>query len=351
MDVDLVIPPAGQLSAKVIEVEGVSMSYPDPAYPSGEKVLFSNLDFKLEPKEVVGIVGRNGLGKSTLLKVILGMVQPSCGKVTIGQKTDINYVDQNRLQLDDDKTVFEEVGQGTETVQLGEESLGLRAYLRRFLFDDDRINTKISVLSGGERSRVLLAKILKRGGNVLVLDEPTNDLDLNTLRVLEEALSHFEGCALIVSHDRYFLNRVCTGILGFEGEGKLHYQVGNYDYYLEKRQERKKANAMIATKYQSSASENQGVKKQNKTEQPPKLKWAEAKALETIEEDILVAEEMASAKAEEIAHSDFYRNHPNDWQEHEKELKRLQSKVSELYENWENYTVIQTKWDAWKASN
>ena len=139
----------------------------------------------------------------------------------IGARTEINYVDQNRLLLDDEKTVWEEVGSGGEHVTLGEQSITLRAYLRRFLFSEDRINTKISQLSGGERSRVLLAKILKRGGNVLMLDEPTNDLDLGTLRLLEEALVAFGGCVIVVSHDRYFLNRVCTSILAFEGEGRV----------------------------------------------------------------------------------------------------------------------------------
>src|SRR4029077_9211750 len=164
-----------------------------------------------------------------------GQVVPTSGEVKIGARTEINYVDQNRLLLDDAKTVFEEVGEGSEFVRLGDESITLRSYLRRFLFTEERINTKIEQLSGGERSRVLLAKILKRGGNVLMLDEPTNDLDLGTLRLLEEALVAFGGCVIVVSHDRYFLNRVCTSILAFEGGGRVAYSVGNYDYYLEKK--------------------------------------------------------------------------------------------------------------------
>ena len=342
LNVELVIPPAGQLSNKVIDVNEVSMSYPDPKSPNGEKVLFQNLSFKLEPKQRIGIAGRNGLGKSTLLKVILGMIEPTTGSVELGVKTDINYVDQNRLQVDEEKSILEEVGQGTETVQLGNESIGLRAYLRRFLFDDDRINTKISLLSGGERSRVLLAKILKRGGNVLVLDEPTNDLDLNTLRVLEEALVYYDGCALVVSHDRYFLNRVCTGILAFEGEGKLKYQVGNYDYYLEKKAELDSVKT-IATKAKSKPSQ--------RAEQPPKLKWSEEKELETIEDEILVAEESASEKEAEMSSPNFYNDHPNDWQEHEEELKKRKATVAELYAKWERYTEIKTTWDAWKANS
>lgn len=340
MDVDLVIPPAGQLSNKVIEVEGVSKSYP---VPDGEKTLFTDLSFKLEPGERVGVVGKNGLGKSTLLRVILGREESSSGTVELGAKTQINYVDQNRLLVDEEKSIFEEVGQGTETVRLGEETLGLRAYLKRFLFDDDRINTKIRLLSGGERSRVLLAKILKQGGNVLVLDEPTNDLDLNTLRVLEEAIVNFKGAALIVSHDRYFLNRVCSSILGFEGEGKLVYQVGNYDYYLEKKTEREKQFSTTPIKKEKQESPRRAA-------QPPKLKWAEEKELETIEEDILRAEESVAEKEAEMNDPDFYPNHPNDWQEYEAELKTRQQTVTDLYDKWETYTQIKTTWEKWKAA-
>jgi len=185
-------------------------------------------------------------------------------------KTEINFIDQNRLMLDDEKSVFEEVGEGQENVRLGDETIGLRAYLRRFLFTEERINTKINLLSGGERSRVMLAKILKRGGNVLVLDEPTNDLDLNTLRLLEEALLAFRGSVIVVSHDRYFLNRVCTDIFAFEGNGIVDYQVGNYDYYLEK----KAARVATEASYQATAKK---AKPKLRKERPRKLKWAELK--------------------------------------------------------------------------
>src|SRR5205823_11867030 len=157
-------------------------------------------------------------GKSTLLQVNMQQVAPTSCAVELGSRTEIYYVDQNRLLLDDAKTVWEELGEGSEYVRLGDENITLRGYLRRFLFTEERINTKINQLSGGERSRVLLAKILKRGGNVLILDEPTNDLDLGTLRLLEEALVAFGGAVFVVSHDRYFLHRVCTSILAFEGE-------------------------------------------------------------------------------------------------------------------------------------
>ena len=153
-----------------------------------------------------------------------------------GQLTKFNYVDQGRIQLREERTALEEVSDGTEFVIFGDGKISLRSYLKRFLFADDRITTQVKHLSGGERSRLLLARILKNGGNFLILDEPTNDLDLPTLRVLEEALIAFPGTVLVVSHDRYFLNRVCTDVLAFEGDGKIHHSVGDYDYYLEKKQ-------------------------------------------------------------------------------------------------------------------
>src|SRR3954451_20994909 len=228
IDVDLIIPPAPKLANRVIELREVGMEL-------GGCTLFRDLSLNIAAGERLGIVGRNGVGKSTLLKIMLGQLEPARGEVEIGARTEINYVDQNRVMLDDAKTVWEEVGEGSEYVRLGQENITLRGYLRRFLFTEDRINTKIDQLSGGERSRVLLAKILKRGGNVLILDEPTNDLDLGTLRLLEEALVAFKGTVTVVSHDRYFLNRVCTAILAFEGDGVVRYSVGNSDYNLEKR--------------------------------------------------------------------------------------------------------------------
>src|SRR5438132_371751 len=228
LDVELIIPTPPKLANRIIELTDVSVEL-------GGRTLFQYVNLNLVAGERLGVVGRNGLGKTSLLKVILQELPAASGEVEIGTRTQINSVDQNRLLLDDTKTVWEEVGSGGEHVTLGEQSITLRAYLRRSLFSEERINTRISQLSGGERSRVLLAKILKRGGNVLMLDEPTNDLDLGTLRLLEEALVAFGGCVIVVSHDRYFLNRVCTSILAFEGEGRVAYSVGNYDYYLEKR--------------------------------------------------------------------------------------------------------------------
>ena len=199
-----------------------------------------------------------------------------------------------------EKTVWEEVGSGGENVTLGEQSITLRAYLRRFLFSEERINTKISQLSGGERSRVLLAKILKRGGNVLMLDEPTNDLDLGTLRLLEEALVAFGGCVIVVSHDRYFLNRVCTSILAFEGEGRVAYSVGNYDYYLEKRG----APGPVRDSYPTPAEADAEQRKSK--DKPRKLKWKEEREWESMEANILSAENEVSDLEATFAAPDFY---------------------------------------------
>ena len=335
LDIDLIIPQAPKLGNKIIDVRSVGMSYGDEPY------LFSDFSMSLEPKQRLGIVGRNGMGKSTLLKIILGMETPLEGEVEIGIKTDINFIDQNRLLLDEEASVYQEVGEGQENVKLGNETIGLRAYLRRFLFTEERINTKIKLLSGGERSRVMLAKILKRGGNVLVLDEPTNDLDLNTLRLLEEALCAFTGCVIVVSHDRYFLNRVCTDILSFEGDGIIDYQVGNYDYYLEK----KAAREATKTVYKTAPKKN----KQDKKDRPRKLTFAENKELEDIESIILQSEETTAKLETELSDPDLYEKHGDNWQQLETDLKEGKEKTAALYTRWEELEAIKTAYEAEKS--
>jgi ATP-binding cassette subfamily F protein uup len=293
LEVELIIPTPPKLANRIIELRDVSVEL-------GGRTLFYHVNLNLAAGERLGVVGRNGLGKSSLLKVILQELPAASGAVEIGARTQINYVDQNRLLLDDEKTVWEEVGCGGENVTLGEQSITLRAYLRRFLFSEERINTRISQLSGGERSRVLLAKILKRGGNVLMLDEPTNDLDLGTLRLLEEALVAFGGCVIVVSHDRYFLNRVCTSILAFEGEGRVVYHVGNYDYYLEKRG----APGPVRDSYPVPA---RATAEQTKSkDKPRKLKWKEEREWESMETNILSAENEVSDLESTFAAPDFY---------------------------------------------
>ena len=329
LDVELIIPPAPKLANRVIELRGVSVEL-------AGRLLIDDLSLNLTAGERLGIVGSNGLGKSTLLKVMLGEMEPTRGVVEIGARTEINYVDQNRLLLDDSKTVWEEVGEGSEYVRLGEENITLRSYLRRFLFTEERINTKIDQLSGGERSRVLLAKILKRGGNVLILDEPTNDLDLGTLRLLEEALVAFKGNVIVVSHDRYFLNRVCTAILAFEGDGAVQYAVGNYDYYLEKR-----SGAVAGGVEPGSSAERSGAGAPNLSKgKPRKLKWKEERELEGMEATILAAEQEVVRLEQIFAEPDFYATHAANWQELEGDLRKARERVAKLYERWAELGAI-----------
>jgi len=319
LDVDLIIPPAPKLANRVIELRDVTLAL-------GGRVLFRNLSLQIQRGERLGIVGRNGLGKSSLLKLMLGQLEAAGGEVEIGARTEINYVDQNRMLLDEEKTVWEEVSDGSEVVRLGEESITLRGYLRRFLFTEDRINTRIAQLSGGERSRVLLAKILKRGGNVLMLDEPTNDLDLGTLRLLEEALVAFGGCVLVVSHDRYFLNRVCTAILAFEEDGAVRYHVGNYDRYLEKRGE--------AAPAASAPPNGPGAFSKLAPKPARKLKYKEARELETIEAVILAAEQEVARLETLFAAPNFYLQAKEQWAPLEAELGAARAKVAALYARW-----------------
>ena len=327
LDVDLIIPQAPKLANRIVELRAVAVEI-------AGRTLFEGLSLNLQPGERLGIVGRNGLGKSSLLKLMLGQITPAAGEVELGARTEINYVDQNRMLLDDEKTVWQEVSDGSEVVKLGDESVTLRGYLRRFLFTEDRINTKISQLSGGERSRVLLAKILKRGGNVLMLDEPTNDLDLSTLRLLEEALVAFGGCVIVVSHDRYFLNRVCTSILAFEGDGVVRYNVGNYDYYLEKRGEEQ---AYVAA---SGSAANSAAKKSGP--KPRKLKWKEERELESIESVILEAEGKVATLEETFAAPDFYTRHGDQWPQIEADLKAARERVAQLYARWAELEQLQS---------
>src|SRR5437763_1412105 len=329
LDVELIIPTPPKLANRIIELRDVSVEL-------GGRTLFQHVNLNLVAGERLGVVGRNGLGKSSLLKVILQELPAASGAVEIGARTQINYVDQNRLLLDDEKTVWEEVGSGGENVTLGEQSITVRAYLRRFLFSEERINTKISQLSGGERSRVLLAKILKRGGNVLILDEPTNDLDLGTLRLLEEALVAFGGCVIVVSHDRYFLNRVCTSILALEGEGRVIYHVGNYDYYLEKR------GAPGLVRDSSPPPAGAAAEQTKSKDKPRKLKWKEEREWESMEANILSAENKVSDLEATFAAPDFYAKPRSEIFELETQLKTARCKVAHLYARWQELELLQS---------
>ena len=326
VDVDLIIPPADSLGNKVLELKNVSIKL-------GGKLLFENLDLLFEKGRKLGVVGNNGTGKTTFLKIVLGEIHPQKGKTEIGEKTIFNYVDQERLLLNDEDTVFEAISEGNETIQFGKYKMNVWTYLRRFLFTDDRINTKVGRLSGGERSRLTLAKILMRGGNFLLLDEPTNDLDLPTLRVLEEALINFEGCVVVVSHDRYFLNRVCTGILALEGTATAHFSEGNYDYYVEKRNARQKANAV---------EEKTKIKKEDSREKSKakKLSWKETKELESIEEEIIKTEGEVERIEGIFSSPDYYEKYAEDTAELNDRLNKARAKIKQLYDRWQELEKI-----------
>ncbi|MTH35403.1 energy-dependent translational throttle protein EttA [Paracoccus limosus] len=220
----IVIPHGPRLGNKVIEVEGLSKAM-------GDKQLIENLSFSLPPGGIIGVIGPNGAGKSTLFKMLTGLEQPDEGTVTIGDTVKLSYVDQSRDSLDPEKNVWEEISGGAEMIELGDAQVSSRNYVGSFNFKGSDQQKKVGLLSGGERNRVHMAKLLKSGGNVLLLDEPTNDLDVETLQALEAAIENFAGCAIIISHDRFFLDRLCTHILSFEGDAHVEWFEGNFEDY------------------------------------------------------------------------------------------------------------------------
>jgi sulfate-transporting ATPase len=234
--VQIHIPSGQRLGGKVIEAEGVRKGF-------GDRLLIEDLSFSLPPAGIVGVIGANGAGKTTLFRMIVGEEQPDSGTITLGDTVDLAYVDQSRDALAPDKSVWEEISDGYDNIKVGDRELNSRAYVAGFNFKGSDQQKKVGALSGGERNRVHLAKLLRRGGNVLLLDEPTNDLDVDTLRALEEALLAFPGCAVIISHDRWFLDRVATHVLAFEGDSQVHWFEGNFEAYEEWRHEQLGAEA------------------------------------------------------------------------------------------------------------
>jgi sulfate-transporting ATPase len=228
-NLEIYIPPGPRLGNRVIEMSGVSKGY-------GDKLLLDDFNLSVPPGSIVGVIGPNGAGKTTMLKLITGQEKPDRGNIVIGETVQLAYVDQARDMLDNNKTVWEEISGGAENLTLGSRKMNSRAYVASFNFHGTDQQKKVGFLSGGERNRVHLAKMLTQGANVILLDEPTNDLDVNTLRALEEAVDNFAGCAIIVSHDRWFLDRVATHILAFEGESQIYWFDGNYtDYELDRK--------------------------------------------------------------------------------------------------------------------
>ncbi|HIU16989.1 MAG TPA: energy-dependent translational throttle protein EttA [Candidatus Avidesulfovibrio excrementigallinarum] len=230
-DLEIYIPPGPRLGKTVIEAQGVSKSL-------GDKLLVSDLNFIIPPGAVVGIIGPNGAGKTTLFRMLVGQEKPDTGTIRIGDTVRFAYVDQNRASLTPDKTVYELISEGSETVRLGNREINARAYCSRFNFMGQDQQKKVEVLSGGERNRLHLARMLKSGANVILLDEPTNDLDVNTMRALEDGIENFAGVVLVVSHDRWFLDRIATHIMAFEGDSKVTVFEGNFSEYEEDRRKR-----------------------------------------------------------------------------------------------------------------
>lgn len=333
-EMDLLIPPPPDLGNIVVELEDAGVSVGSSTSP---RWLFRHLSLSLKPGQCTGIVGRNGVGKTTLLKLCLGQIPPSEGSAVTGKRVKVNYIDQTRMQLDGTGSLLDEISDGNEKLMFGNQPLGARNYLRRFLFNDQRINERVDLLSGGERARLMLAKVLKNGGNLIVLDEPTNDLDLPSLRMLEEALADFDGSVICVSHDRYFLDRICDQIIAFEDDG-VFVQPGNYSYYLEKRQARESA-----MRIQSQAAARDAAARQKSTNsntKPRKLSLKERTELETIEATILAAEKDAEKIECQLNDSEFQAQHYEEIPEFIAKLDATKAEVVRLYQRWEELEAL-----------
>lgn len=320
-DMELVIPPPSRLGNKVVALKNVSLTL-------GGKELLNGFSCEFTAKHKVGIVGSNGAGKSSLLKLVTGERLPDSGEVEVAQTVQFNRIDQNREVLDPEKTVLQEVGAGKEHIQFGSERLTVWTYLKRFLFTDERIKTQVKYLSGGEKARLALAKELKNGGNFLILDEPTNDLDLPTLRILEEALASYDSTILVVSHDRYFLNRVCNHILAFDEPGHPAMDVGDYDYYASRR----KAAIHVAEPEKKKDAPAPAPPKKNTAK---KLSYLEDRELTALENEIPELED-------EIAAQEARFNDPASFTDPVREMKELTDRIEALkaelekkYARWE----------------
>lgn len=339
-DSELVIPEPERLGNKVVDLENISLTF-------GERKLFDRFNFEFNSSHKIGIIGANGAGKTTLLKMITGELTPDSGNIKIAETVHFNYIDQRRLELDENKSVYDEVSGGVDVIPLGREQISVRAYLKRFLFEDERINGKVKYLSGGEKARLLLAKVLKRGGNFLILDEPTNDLDLPTLRVLEEALAEYNSTLIVVSHDRYFLNRVCNHIIAFEevapGVVQPLSTPGDYDYFQSVRSRLIEAakNKLPAPVKAENKPENKPEAKKPVKNQARKLSYREQQELLNMEQNIAAAEAALEAIEARFSEPDFFIKNGKNMPQFEAELAAAKAKVDQLYARWEELESIQ----------
>ncbi len=333
-EMDLLLPPPPKLGNIAVELELAGAKVGEG---SAARWLFRGLNLSLRPGECTGVVGRNGVGKTTLLRLCLGEREPDEGKVTIGKKVVFNYIDQSRMQLDGNSTVLAEVSDADEVTQFGDQRIGARGYLRRFLFPDERVNERVDRLSGGERARLMLAKVLRKGGNVIVLDEPTNDLDLPSLRMLEEALADFDGSVLVVSHDRYFLDRICDQIVAFEDGGGVVIQPGNYSYYLEKKLEREAQGRRLAAALSSPAA---GPAVSAPAAKTRKRSFKEQRELEGMEAAILTAESRVADLEGTLDDPAFYVTRGQDAPGLVAEIEGAKAEVARLYARWEELERI-----------
>ncbi len=332
-EMDLLIPPPPELGNTVVELALAGAKVGEGV---GERWLFRALNLSLRAGQCTGVVGRNGAGKTTLLRLCLGDRTADSGSVAIGKKVVFNYIDQARMQLDSTLTVMEEIAGKNEIVHFGDQKLSARSYLRRFLFADERVMEIVGKLSGGERARLMLAKVLCRGGNVIVLDEPTNDLDLPSLRMLEEALIDFDGSVLVVSHDRYFLDRICDQVVAFEEDGVV-VQTGNYSYYLEKRKEREaRARAAAAGKSKVWAAEAVAPPQASapRPSRQRKLSFKEQRELAGMEAVILAAEDRVAALESTLNDPEFFATRSREAPALLAELDAKKAEVVRLYARW-----------------
>jgi ATP-binding cassette subfamily F protein uup len=320
------LPSGPRLGGSIVELHKVGKSL-------GGKLLFDDLTLLMKPGDRLGIVGPNGVGKTTLIKTILGLEPPDRGKVIVGSNTRPAYLEQGRTELRDELTVLEEVGDGYDHVELPDGKVHVRGFLRMMAFPDSVADTRVGQLSGGERNRVQLARLLRRGGNLLVLDEPTNDLDLPTLGALEEGLTSFAGCALIVSHDRWFLDRVATAILAFEGGGKVTLYEGSYSFYAERRPkpERAKRDAREPKDTRPPPAKAAG---------PRKLSFKERQELAGIEAAIAAAEDKVATLEATLSDPAVFKDRGAEVQQLIAELDSARADVERLFARWQELDAI-----------